>query len=65
MKLSITFSSAAYPLEAYSRSLEQAGFLIEMIREPKALASAIEADPGAARWARLPLFLHLRAVRTA
>jgi hypothetical protein len=32
--LAITFSGMAYPLEAYARALERAGFVIERLREP-------------------------------
>jgi hypothetical protein len=59
--LDMTFHSEHRPLEAYSRALEEAGFLVEAIREPP--------DPEDARWRvkarwhRVPLFLHLRAVR--
>jgi SAM-dependent methyltransferase len=57
--LEMTFHSEHRPLEAYSRALEDAGFVIEAIREP--------AEPRLsgkdARWRRVPLFLHVRAVR--
>ena len=43
--LRMTFSSMAYPLEAYARALEDAGFLIDRIREPAAPADVIERDP--------------------
>ena len=43
-------------LDGYSRILEGAGFFVEALREP--------AHPEEARWARIPLFLHLRAVKT-
>jgi ubiquinone/menaquinone biosynthesis C-methylase UbiE len=61
--LQMTFRSWAYPLEGYARALEAAGFLIEAIREPVATPSAVAARPGYACWQRLPMFLHLRAVR--
>ena len=61
--LQMTFRSWAYPLEGYARALETAGFFIEAIREPAAPPSALAARPGYARWQRLPMFLHLRAVR--
>ncbi len=53
--LRMTFHSDHHPLEAYSRALEEAGFAVEAIREPR--------DRDDVRWQRLPLFLHLRAVR--
>jgi hypothetical protein len=45
-----------HPLEAYSRALERAGLAIDAIREPQ------HPDPHD-DWSRLPLFLHVRAVR--
>jgi hypothetical protein len=57
--LPMTFHSEHRPMEAYSRALEDAGFVIEAIREPR--------HPGGTgkdlRWRRVPPFLHLRAVR--
>lgn len=53
--LGMTFHSEHRPLEAYSRALEEAGFLIEAIRE-------VTEDDSGDRWHRLPLFLHLRAL---
>jgi ubiquinone/menaquinone biosynthesis C-methylase UbiE len=61
--LTMTFSSSTYPLEAYSRAFESAGFLIESIREPQAPRSAVSKDPGEERWRRVPIFLFLSAVR--
>ena len=61
--LTMTFSSSTYPLEAYSRSFESAGFVIERMREPQAPRSAVSKDPGEERWRRVPIFLFLRAVR--
>ncbi len=53
--LAFTFEGWAFPLEAYTRALEDAGLLIEALREP--------ADPAGGRWARVPMFLMWRAVR--
>ena len=53
--LQFTFDGWCYPLEAYTRALEEAGLLIEAIREP--------ADPAGGRWARIPMFLMWRAVK--
>ena len=53
--LQFTFSGWCYPLEAYTRALEEAGLLIEAIREP--------GDPQGGRWARLPMFLMWRALK--
>jgi SAM-dependent methyltransferase len=51
------------PLETYSRALEQAGFVIESIREPAPDESFLASHAGREYAARLPLFLDLRAVK--
>jgi hypothetical protein len=56
--LTITFRGWCYSLGDYSQALEDAGFLIERIREP---VNALE-DP---RHDRVPLFLQLRALKPA
>src|SRR5262245_16344647 len=55
--LEITFHGWVYPLEAYARAFEAAGFLVETLREP--------ADPrdGESRGRRLPWFLMGRCVK--
>jgi SAM-dependent methyltransferase len=53
--LAFTFDGWCFPLAAYARALEEAGLLIEAIREP--------ADPAGGRWARVPMFLMWRAVK--
>ncbi len=60
--LEITFHSRHRPLEAYSLALEKAGFVIEAIREPRVPEHAA-AKPSARRWQRLPLFMHIRALK--
>ena len=59
----ITFAYVHRPLEAYVRTLERAGFLIEAIREPLPPQAYLEASPGSLRWQRVPLFLHVRALK--
>ena len=61
--LTIHFYGYAYPLEAYARSLEAAGFSIDLLREPPQRDDAVESDPAEARWQRVPNFLFLRAVK--
>lgn len=52
----MTFHSWHRPLQAYTEALADAGFLIERIREV--------GDPSPAdKWHRIPLFLHIRALR--
>lgn len=46
------FRGWCYPLEDYARAFEDAGFVIEALREPP--------DPGGGRMARIPNFLQLR-----
>ena len=61
--LQITFTGWRYSLEEYALALEDAGLLIERLREPPAPDAALAARPGYERWQRLPNFLHLRAVK--
>jgi hypothetical protein len=51
------------PLESYSRALEDAGLVIEAIREPRAPDELVAAQPAERRWQRIPLSLQLRAVK--
>jgi SAM-dependent methyltransferase len=54
--LTMTFHSEHRPLSDYSDALADAGFLIERIREV--------GDPNPEdKWHRIPLFLHLRALK--
>ncbi|MFN2483629.1 MAG: class I SAM-dependent methyltransferase [Candidatus Limnocylindria bacterium] len=59
----VRYASIHRPLERYARALEAAGLLIETIREPTPDEAFVAARPRVARWRRMPLFLHLRAVR--
>ena len=56
--LSMTFTSHHRPMEAYFDALERAGLLVERLVEVPDSTYA----PGD-RWQRIPLFLHLRAVK--
>jgi len=54
--LTMTFHGFVRPLEDYVRALEDAGFLLDGLREP--------ADPGDdEQWKRVPNFLYVRAVK--
>ncbi|HMG25288.1 MAG TPA: class I SAM-dependent methyltransferase [Acidimicrobiia bacterium] len=57
--LPMVFHSYHRPLGMYARAFEKAGFVIDALREPADPVSGVEH----ARWRRLPLFLHIRAVR--
>jgi hypothetical protein len=61
--LQVTFAGWRYSLEEYARALEDAGLLIERLREPAAPPAALRSRPGYERWQRLPNFLHLRAIK--
>lgn len=64
--LTITFHGWVYPLEGYFCALEEAGFLVEALREPPIPGALVERrGPRSARWKRLPNFLYLRAVKPA
>lgn len=56
--LRMTFTSIHRPIEAYLAAFEAAGLLIERLAEVPDLT----APPGD-RWRRIPLFLHLRALK--
>jgi SAM-dependent methyltransferase len=56
--LEMTFLDAHRPLEDYFRALERAGLVVDRLRELRD-----DGDPDDSRWQRLPLFLHIRAVR--
>jgi len=60
--LMMTFHSQHRPVEAYFIALENAGLLVEALREPSVPEHAIVSEAGR-RWQRLPLFLHLRVLR--
>lgn len=60
--LTMRFASMHRPLEAYTRALEDSGFLIEALGEP-ALRPEADKDEASARWRRVPLFLFGRALK--
>jgi SAM-dependent methyltransferase len=62
--LAVTFASEHRPLSAYADAMWEAGLLIERLREPAMPDHAVRAAHDV-RWQRVPLFLHIRAVRTA
>src|SRR6266516_7187462 len=48
-------------VQEYFRALEQAGLLVERVREIED-STKDPAQPSVLRWRRIPLFLHIRAV---
>lgn len=59
--IEVTFHSEHRPIEAYARALEDAGFLIEAIREPVPDDAVVAKHPKEERWRRIPNFLMVRA----
>ena len=59
--LVIRFRSLTHSIEAYFRALEDAGLVVERLREPRQRDEAVEADPAERRWQRMPNFLFIRA----
>ena len=57
-----TFHGWVYPLEAYSRALEEAEFVIDALREPP-MPDALARQRPSARWQRLPNFVMFRAAK--
>ena len=60
--LDVAFHSRHRSLEAYGRALEDTGLLVEAIREPPMPEEAVREERSR-RWQRLPLFLHVRALK--
>jgi len=60
--LAVTFMSAHRSLQEYANAVAEAGLLIERLAEPPAPDGSFEHERGR-RWQRVPLFLHLSAVR--
>ena len=56
--LRMTFTSNHRPMDAYFAALESAGLLVERLVEVPD-----STDPPGARWQRIPLFLHIRALK--
>jgi len=61
--LEMTFHGWTYTLEDYVRVLEDAGFLIERVREPVPSAEQATTRPSLKGWRRVPLFLFIRAIK--
>lgn len=60
--LEITFVSEHRPIQDYVAAIADAGLLVERLRETDVPDSAIKR-PRSRRWQRMPLFLHIRALK--
>jgi SAM-dependent methyltransferase len=60
--LEMSFTSAHRPLHAYAEALAEAGLLLERVREVGIPDDAVR-EPRDRRWQRVPLFLHIRALK--
>ena len=60
--LEIEFVSAHRPIQAYTAAIADSGLLIERLRETDVPEDAV-LRPHERRWQRLPLFLHVRALK--
>jgi SAM-dependent methyltransferase len=61
--LRLTFHSEHRPIQSYTRALEAAGLLIEALREVGATDREVADHPRRRRQQRIPVFLHLRALK--
>jgi SAM-dependent methyltransferase len=61
--LEMHFTGWAYPLEAYFKAMEDAGFVVEALREPTLDDPTVMKHPSEERWRRIPNFLMWRAVK--
>jgi len=59
----VDFHSEHHSLEEYATAVASAGLLIEQIREPKATPELLAITPAAARFLRMPVVLHMLALR--
>jgi hypothetical protein len=59
------FHSMHRPLAAYTGALHDAGFVVDLLREPVPDPAAIERFPRLGRQHRFPWYLHMRAIRVA
>lgn len=59
--LAMTFNSKHWPLQAYFDAMEQAGLLVDTLKEVTVDEPSIEVRAARAPWRRLPLFVDLRA----
>jgi SAM-dependent methyltransferase len=61
--VTVTFHSLHHSVEGYLRAIEDAGLLVEAVREPPASDELVAAAQVGARWKRVPVFLYVRAIK--
>ncbi len=61
--IQVTFYDRPIPLSRYAAALERAGLLIESLREPVPDDDYVLQFPTARRLRRIPIYLHVRAVK--
>jgi hypothetical protein len=61
--LAMEFHPMHRPLDAYTRALQNAGFVIEVLHESVPDDEYVREHPRLQRQTRIPWYLHLRAVR--
>lgn len=61
--LRMTFHGWLYPLQAYTAALEDAGLVIERLREPQPGPDVVKEHSSLARWTRVPMFLFVGALK--
>ncbi len=62
--ISMTFNQYHRPLQAYFDGLERAGLVVKKLREIQPGPTLLERLPHAARWTKVPIFLHIVAAKT-
>lgn len=60
----LTLPGIHRPLHEYTRALQQSGFLIETLHEPRPTKHQVTGYGESARWHRIPCFLHIRAIKS-
>jgi SAM-dependent methyltransferase/GNAT superfamily N-acetyltransferase len=61
--LTMRFRGLTHSIESYARALEDAGLVIERLREPAQRDDVVASEPAEARWQRIPNFLFIRALK--
>jgi ubiquinone/menaquinone biosynthesis C-methylase UbiE len=61
--LRMQFNSMHHPLERYFHAVEEAGLLVEAVREPVPTEEHVIRTPQMRAWTRMPCFLHVRALK--